>query len=478
MSRARRGLAFALFVGAALGPVACSSCEAPGGRGQARGADLGVRPEQLKVDYWVGRQKAPDDVLLGPREVAAHNERLFETDRSVQRLEVLPRELPRHEVEAWVKKASPPPRGPLYDERGVEVPSERLAALVAALALEAIPESQATRFGLVTRRVDMRTFPTKMRVFRERGDNDIDRFQENALFPGTPVVVAHESEDGAWWFVVSPLYAAWVEREAVAEGSRAEVLGYTSRAPSLIVTGAEARTAFTPEASEISALSLDMGVRLPLARDWPPDRPVNGQLAHAGRVVELPARGPEGKLSFAPALVPPTADVAADYLPFSRASLLRQGFKFLGERYGWGHSYGGRDCSGFVSEVYRSVGVVLPRNTSDQAASPALDKVEFGEGKGAAERLAVLRSLDVGDLVFIPGHVMMAIGHDEGGPYVIHDVHGISVPGEGGTPRRVLLNGVAVTPLAPLLASDGSPLVGHVTAVRRVRRAEGKGGEP
>ena len=44
---------------------------------------------------------------------------------------------------------------------------------------------------------------------------------------------------------------------------------------------------------------------------------------------------------------------------------------FLGERYGWGHRYNGRDCSGFVSEVYQSMGVQLPRNTSDQSVSPA-----------------------------------------------------------------------------------------------------------
>ena len=57
--------------------------------------------------------------------------------------------------------------------------------------------------------------------------------------------------------------------------------------------------------------------------------------------------------------------------------MLHQSFKFLGERYGWGHSYNARDCSGFVSEVYRSFGVQLPRNTRDQGVSPALDRIAF-----------------------------------------------------------------------------------------------------
>src|SRR3546814_12251163 len=58
--------------------------------------------------------------------------------------------------------------------------------------------------------------------------------------------------------------------------------------------------------------------------------------------------------------------------------------------------------------------------------------------------------LQVGDLVYIPGHVMMVIGHDNGMPYVIHDTNGGSWLGPDGTLVRGRLNGVSVTPLTPL----------------------------
>ena len=35
-------------------------------------------------------------------------------------------------------------------------------------------------------------------------------------------------------------------------------------------------------------------------------------------------------------------------------------------------------------------------------------------------------TFEIGDLVYIPGHVMMVIGHENGMPYVIHDTTGIS----------------------------------------------------
>src|SRR5690606_24676347 len=140
--------------------------------------------------------------------------------------------------------------------------------------------------------------------------------------------------------------------------------------------------------------------------DWPAMDEVNGQLPAAHHVVELPVRGDDGRLSFAPALLPRSADVAHDYLPLTGANLLRQAFKFLGERYGWGHSYNARDCSGFVSENYRGFGVLVPRNTSAQAVSPALNRLAFDAGDSHEARVRALREARVGDLVYIPGHVM------------------------------------------------------------------------
>ena len=159
------------------------------------------------------------------------------------------------------------------------------------------------------------------------------------------------------------------------------MLAYTRKSPYLVVTGATVKTVFTPERPEVSELQLDMGVRVPVLADWPQAKPVNGQHPYTAHVIELPERATDGSLRFTPALLPRTADTSSDYLPLSRANLLRQGFKFLGERYGWGHSYNARDCSGFVSDVYRSFGVQLPRNTRDQAVTPALNRITFTDGR-------------------------------------------------------------------------------------------------
>jgi hypothetical protein len=431
-------------------------------------AVVGVRNMQLEPEFWIARESNARKIVLDAQAIAAQNARLLQLDDSVHDIQRFPATLTAGEVRGWILELSRDPGDDMFDATGRKLEPADYAALLHSVALESVPETQRTRHGLAVRRADLRTFPSSMSAYRSADDRDIDRFQESALFPGTPVVIAHESRDGNWWFIVSHLYAAWVEKRFIAEGEAGQVFGYAQKSPYLVVTGATVKTVFTPTRPEVSELQLDMGVRVPLLADWPQHQPVNGQHPYTAHVIELPERAVDGSLRFAPALLPRTADTSRDYLPLSRANLLRQGFKFLGERYGWGHSYNARDCSGFVSDVYRSFGVQLPRNTRDQAVTPALDRITFTAADDHERRLAVLRDLEVGDLIYIPGHVMMVIGHENGMPYVIHDTTGISYLDEAGEVTRVVLNGVSVTPLTPLLY-DRKPLVDHITSILRVR---------
>lgn len=430
---------------------------------------IGIEEGQLNADYWIRQQAKPDAVILDTLAIAKQNARLAELDPSVHDIEHLPATLTRERVRGWIQAISQPRDEPLFDERGDAVAEATLRELEADLALDAIPAQQPLRYGLVVRRADLRTYPTRLRVFNSRGDTDIDRFQESALFPGTPVAVAHQSRDGTYWFVVSPLYAAWVEKDRIALGDKAPVFAYTRKTPYLVVTGATARTVHTPEQPGVSDVQLEMGVRVPLLADWPAEQPVNGQHHYASHVIELPYRDVDGRLKFSPALLPRTSDTASDYLPLTQANLVRQGFKFFGERYGWGHSYNTRDCSGFVSEIYRSFGVQLPRNTRDQAVSPAYNRIDLDDKLSHEERLKIVKSLETGDLIYIPGHVMMVVGHQDGWPYVIHDTTGITFRDRTGDLTRVHLNGVSVTPLVPLLFNKEQPTVDRITSIQRIR---------
>ncbi len=430
---------------------------------------IGLHEAYLTPDYWAARLDDADAPILGRTQIQAQNARMRAEDAHIQDIAALPAQLDAAQVRSSITALSSWPTRTLYNAKGQAIAPAVRKAIEANLGLDAIPAQVAPDYGLVVRRAALRTFPTRERVFSTVGDTDIDRFQESALFPGDKVAVVHRSTDGRWLFVHSERYSAWIETDAVATGDKTSVLGYGSAGPYRIVTGATAHTVYTPEEPRVSRLQLDMGVRLPVLADWPAATPVNGQQAHASWVVQLPVREADGRLKLVPALLPRSQDTAADYLPLTPRRLLQQAFKFLGERYGWGHDYDTRDCSGFVSEIYRSFGVLLPRNTSAQAISPALDRLPFTSRDGKAARERAVTGLQVGDLVYIPGHVMMAIGHVDGRTWVIHDTAGGSWFGADGTRVQAHLNGVSVTPLEPMMASDTVRYIDRITNIQRLR---------
>jgi hypothetical protein len=424
----------------------------------------------LYPQFWASQQ--PDDgerVILTRTQIAAQNARMRAEDRSLHDLRALPASLPAARVKADIDALSRWPEAPLYGEDGAAISPAQRQAIVANVARAAIPAQRPLQYGLVVHRAALRTFPTPLRVFSRPGDTDIDRFQESALFPGDAVAVLHESADGQWLFVTSERYAAWIEKRFVGVGDAATVFGYGAEGPYRVVTGATAFTVFTPQEPRVSRLQLEMGVRIPVLEDWPVAEPVNGQQAHAGYVLQLPVRNDDGSLALVPALLARKEDTEEDYLELTVHNVYQQAFKFLGERYGWGHAYDTRDCSGFVSEIYRSFGVLMPRNTGAQAVSPALDRVAFTARDGKTKRLQAVKQLQPGDLVYLPGHVMVTLGHFNGLTWMIHDTAGGSWFGPDGRRVELPLNGVSVTPLEPMMASDTDSYIDRITSIQRMR---------
>lgn len=429
---------------------------------------IGTNDAMLSPEYWVARVDAPDQVILDKAAIEARNAKMFAGDPSMYDLSKLAAELPGSQVRQWIGKIGKLPAKPLFDAKDQPVPQAAIEAAVANQALDKVPAHISPRYGLVVRRVSMRNFPSALRVFPGKGLQDFEQFQESTVFPGDPVAVVHTSVDGQWYFVMSPRYASWVEAAAIAMGTRDEVMAYAANTRYRVITGDKLRTVYTPEAPEVSETQLDMGLRIPLA-DLPPDQPVNGQGPYEAWTLSLPTRAADGSLHLQPALLQRKLDSAADYLPLTRANLIRQAFKFLGERYGWGHLYNGRDCSGFVSDVYRSLGVQLPRNTGDQAKSPAWKHRLFGPEDNHEARMRALADAQVGDLIYIPGHVMMFLGRVDGEPYVIQDVGGLVFRDGEGKMRWTKTNEVSVTPLLPLLVDEKLSYVDAMTSLVSIR---------
>lgn len=87
--------------------------------------------------------------------------------------------------------------------------------------------------------------------------------------------------------------------------------------------------------------------------------------------------------------------------------------KLVGTPYEWGakNIYHGVDCSALVQHAFQATGVVVPRNSGDQANTI---------GEDIADGLLSVRR---GDLVFWPGHVALVSQGEGARAHIIHATH-------------------------------------------------------
>ena len=54
------------------------------------------------------------------------------------------------------------------------------------------------------------------------------------------------------------------------------------------------------------------------------------------------------------------------YLPYTANNVLRGAFKYYNAPYNWGGAHKGIDDASFIANVYRTMGIFLPRNADEQ----------------------------------------------------------------------------------------------------------------
>jgi len=407
-----------------------------------------LSPAQLAPDYWLARTAAPDQILRTPAQIAATNATLLRTLPDMLDLASAPDSYSQQALLALIAQSSGLPGAARFYADGRQLTAADFARYQQNMATATVPASVTASYALVSSRGIIRAFPTRDRVFNAGMDTDIDRFQETAVFVGQPLQVLHYSADRQWAFVRHYHYSGWLQVQHLALTDKRTALDFAATADFLLVTGARVFTNFTAEQPTVSEVALEMGIRLPLLKDVP--ALVHDQNPAFSYAVQLPVRRADGKLQLMPALIARNQDVRTGYLPLTRANIIRQSFKFLGERYGWGHDYNARDCSGFVGEVFKTFGVLLPRNTSSLGKQRFAAEIRLDTASDAQKAEALSRS-NTGDLLLIPGHVMLVLGRsDTGQLFVIHSVNGLSYYQQNGQYYQSKLNGVSITPLLPL----------------------------
>ncbi|WP_051608613.1 SH3 domain-containing protein [Selenomonas sp. FC4001] len=372
---------------------------------------IAITDQRATPSYWTKHTINGDKVLLTQQEISTLNRTMREKSKTLVDLAAYNIHQSAAAVKEMILAAQQDYRGEetpgeAYGANGKQVPTAHFKQVKANCNLEGLTGNITGEYALITERTNMRLLPTADNYFDDVNCLHYDNLQTTALDPAEPVIILHKSKDGAFAFCQARHYTGWVSLSALAITDRKHWQRYVNSKDFLVVTANKK----VVSVGGTCTVLFQMGSVIPLAS--------NKLQAHDTWLAYVPVEV-NGVLSEATVKITDDDSVHKGFLPCTPNNFIRQSMKFLGDEYGWGGMDDSVDCSSFVADIYRSMGIELPRD-ADQQELAMSQSLKF-DGLTTAQRFAKVKEAPVGALLFKPGHVMMYLGQDaKGNPLVIH----------------------------------------------------------
>lgn len=409
-------------------------------------------------DFWISALEDPDGEVLSGREIQALNTEITRNSISMKAIAGLPAEVTGAGLLSWVlfdpmPCCDPEKWGRRYGANGMELSESFFASLLENMDIGNIDLMNPIEFGVVIEAQSVRAFPTDEAMLKSPGSSGFDAAQYSMVFPGERAALLKRSRDKEWGFFQLRDLRGWMRLKGLAFAEKAVAL--RSERNFIVVLGSRVPV-YRDKDMTMPASWLPMGTMLYLPDDYD---------TGAGRpyVAVLYPEATEKGLSWTEAYVSREADFSYGFLPYTKGNIIRQAFKMLGEGYGWGGVDFKRDCSGFIKDIFSTVGINLPRNSREQSGAGATQshagrfftKEEIKDALAASAKGITLVGLD--------GHVMLYVGDYEGRPFMLHQIFGYS-DGAG----FIRLNRAALTGLDIGGNSGAGAFIERITGINHI----------
>ena len=288
------------------------------------------------------------------------------------------------------------------------------------------------QYGLIAKRTVMREGPGIM-----DSSNSQDQGALTGLFPWDEVVIVGYNSDKTWAKVYCVDYLGWIPTRNIMKVTKEEFLSNRKLEFATYIN----------RQKNIDGYTIDMGTRMPIVSEdssrFKLAMPLAGEF-YKTTTIDLDK-----------------SELVKSYLAFSQANIIKQALKFEGEKYGWGHSNNTRDCSGFIRDIYRSFGIIIPRDAGQQAKDIVGKNIYFSPYTTRASKEGFLLKQKPGICMYMQGHVMMYLGRDGNfRPNMIHQYGYAFVNGKKTGVFRNEINDVAK------LVTSSSAFIDYVTSGR------------
>ncbi len=329
---------------------------------------------------------------------------------------------------AWLDKAK------VYGANLRQHSPEWVERLIAAADQAGYPSLDQP--AIILRATDLRVLPSAEPCFLDparAGEGfPFDYLQNSRLEAGTPVRITHRTGDGAWLLAESALVSGWVKASAVAQVDE-DFIGAYQRNPLLAVLQEQLPVSDSEGRFRFYAR---IGSLLPLTAE-----------RDEGFTVLVPAADEQGQAVLKTALISRAAAAPFPVAATAR-SIASLADRLLGQSYGWGGSFGKRDCSATMRDLFTPFGLWLPRNSAQQAKT---GQVFSFAGLSLEEKKQLLSEQGVPylTLVWMRGHIMLYLGEQRGEGLVLQSVWGLKTEDLRRGAGRKLIGKTVITSLQP-----------------------------
>lgn len=377
-----------------------------------------------KSDYWIKNNPSGNTVLLDDKGIKNFNSSIQSISRTVVDLANYPDRISGDSLKTRVADYQL-----LEDElflNGKKI-SPRYKELLRNLTnVNAISNVVENKYAVVVRRTNVRNLPTGQGLYYYDNDTEFDVLQETVLDPGEPVIVQHQSSNGWFYFVQAYNYYGWVSKLDIALTDKQTWLQYVKPKNFIVVTSKNLLVGLEKE-----KLLLQQGAKLPVYKesnssytlDIPQRNLQTNQLEHLHKTLS------KQELK---------ASVHKGYMPYTSNNILKAAFEHYSMPYGWGGLKNSVDCSALIADVYRTVGIILPRN-ADEQASTAGKYYPLNDMNSQLRNAQILRLMP-GATLYMDGHIMMYVGSSNNKPFVIHCLGSHYVNGQRSRTMKVVVS--------------------------------------
>ncbi|MFC1607745.1 SH3 domain-containing protein [Candidatus Latescibacterota bacterium] len=395
----------------------------------------GVEPEMLNPEYWISLHDDADTVIMTEAEIGAFNEKVRNKSVGFRDYYGKPDPLERDYVLNLSQGLNMNPMQILdlpgtvsgdslrirfqsniewlysrdfYDNRNATYSDEMRDDIVDDMNIIAIPDVIERRFGIFVNHINVRIFPTDVPGYSDT-QWELDYFQSTGTCLGNPVAVLHQSTDGEFLYVESPITRGWVSTTDVAFADRDDISALTEDTNVLMAAEHTVPVYSDPSCRNFSRY-MYMSATMPYIGR-------NGD----GYIVKMANRLNDGSLGLTNGYIRPGADVHIGRLSYTKRNIINQLFKLLNKPYGFHDQDNKRSCAGTMRILLRCFGIITGRTPSFLLSAP---DEQFYMNPGLSTDLKIAEADKLEPVITMAGnafHIVLYLGKARNGElYFMH----------------------------------------------------------